>query len=167
MIKVTMMMAVTMDGKTAKNDHHFPDWTSQEDKKLFAKISKKHQVVIMGDKTFYTLPSPLPDRLNVVFTLDKNPPKRKGVKWVSGEPKNVLKELEKMGYKKALLGGGTFLNTIFLEKKLIDEIILTVEPRIFGDGLSLFNKNFNITLKLLTVKKINANTIMLKYKVKH
>jgi len=162
-----MMMAMTVDGKIAKNSSHLPDWTSKEDKELFVKISKKHQVVMMGDKTFYTLPAPFKSRLNVVFTLDKNPPKKEGVKWVSGKPENVLKELENMGYKQALLGGGTFLNTLFLEKKLIDEIILTIEPKIFGDGLSLFNKNFNIELQLLEVKKINANAIMLRYKVKY
>lgn len=32
------MMAMTVDGKIAKTADHFPDWTSKEDKKLFAKI---------------------------------------------------------------------------------------------------------------------------------
>ena len=160
-----MMMAITLDGKIAKHDKHFPDWTSKEDKKLFAKISKEHGVVMMGDKTFATFPAPLPGRLNVVFTLEKNPPEIEGVKWVTGEPKPVLEELEKMGYKSALLGGGAFLNSLFLEKKLISEIILTIEPKIFGDGLSLFNKNFDVNLKLEEMEKINDDAIMVKYKV--
>jgi len=159
------MMAITLDGKIAKHDKHFPDWTSKEDKKLFAKISKEHGVVMMGDKTFATFPAPLPGRLNVVFTLEKNPPEIEGVKWVTGEPKPVLEELEKMGYKSALLGGGAFLNSLFLEKKLISEIILTIEPKIFGDGLSLFNKNFDVNLKLEEMEKINDDAIMVKYKV--
>ncbi len=166
-MKVTMMMAITVDGKIAKNSSHLPDWTSKEDKQLFVKISKKHRVVMMGDKTFHTLPAPFKNRLNVVFTLDKNLPKKEGVKWVSGKPENVLKELENMGYKQALLGGGTYLNTLFLKKKLIDEIILTIEPKIFGDGLSLFGQDFYIGLQLLEVKKINANAIMLRYRVKY
>ncbi|MDD5290863.1 MAG: dihydrofolate reductase family protein [Patescibacteria group bacterium] len=165
MIPVTMMMAITLDGKIAKHDKHFPDWTSKEDKKLFAKISKEHGVVMMGAKTFATFPAPLPGRLNVVFTLEKNPPKTEGVKWVTGEPEPVLKELEKMGYKSALLGGGAFLNSLFLEKKLISEIILTIEPKIFGDGLSLFNKDFGVNLKLEKMEKINDDAIMVKYKV--
>ncbi len=154
-----------MDGKIAKNDKHFPDWTSPEDKKLFAKISREHGVVMMGEKTFATFPAPLPGRLNVVFTLNKNPKKTEGVKWVSGDIEKILKELEEMGYAKALLGGGAFLNTTFLEKKLIDEIIVTVEPKIFGSGISLFGGDFNIDLKLLEVNKINKNTVILKYKV--
>jgi len=165
MIPVTLMMAMTADGKIAKTSDHFPNWTSKEDKKLFAEISKAHGVVMMGEKTFATFPSPLRDRLNVVFTMEKNKPEQAGVKWVSGEPEKVLLELEKMGYASALLGGGAFLNTLFLEKKLISEIILTVEPKIFGGGLGLFNGDFNINLELTEVKKINDNAVMLKYKV--
>ena len=165
MIPVTLMMAVTLDGKIAKTDKHFPDWTSKEDKKLFASVSKEHRVVMMGEKTFYTFPSPLKDRLNVVFTLEKNPPAIEGVKWVSGDPVEVLRELAGMGYEKALLGGGAYLNTLFLEKKLINEIILTVEPKIFGAGLSLFNGDFNIDLELKELNKINDNAFAVKYKV--
>lgn len=156
---------MTADGMIAKSSDHFPDWTSKEDKKLFAEISKKHGVVIMGYKTFMTFPKPLSDRLNVVFTLEKNPPEIQGVKWVAGEPEKILEELEKMGYKSALLGGGATINAMFLEKKLVTEIILTIEPKIFGQGLTLFNKDLNVNLKLLDFKNINNDTIMLKYKV--
>jgi len=159
------MMAVTADGKIAKSSDHFPDWTSKEDKKLFAEISKKYGVVIMGDKTFFTFPKPLPGRLNVVFTLLKKPPKMKNVMWVGGNPKTVLKKLEKMGYKSAILGGGAYLNTQFLKKKLIDEIWLTIEPKIFGEGLGVFGGDFEVDLKLTGVKKLNNNSILIKYKV--
>jgi dihydrofolate reductase len=160
-------MAATIDGKIAKSSSHFPDWTSKEDKKEFLRLSKKSGAVIMGDKTFFTLPKPLPGRLNVVFTLLQKPPRIKGVKWVSGEPKKVLKELRKMGYKSTILGGGAYLNTLFLKKKLVDKIVLTIEPKIFGKGLSLFNEDFDLDLKLLSAKKINHNSIILRYKVLH
>ncbi len=156
---------MTADGKIARNDKHFPDWSSKEDKRLFAQITKAAGVVIMGDKTFFTMPGPLPGRLNVVFTQKENPPATEGVKWVAGEIEPVLAELENLGYTEAVLGGGAFLNSQFLDKKLIDEIILTIEPKLFGQGLSLFNKGFDLNLKLKEVKKINEDTINVKYKV--
>lgn len=159
------MMAMTADGKIAKTSDHFPDWTSKEDKKYFFETTKKHGAVLMGEKTFKTFPKPLPDRLNVVFTLEKNPPETKDVKWVSGEPEKVLEDLEDMGYKSAVLGGGAFLNSQFLKKKLIDEIWLTIEPKIFGDGLGVFGGDFNQDLKLLSVEKINENSVVIKYQV--
>jgi dihydrofolate reductase len=159
------MMAMTVDGKIAKNSDHFPDWTSREDKQLFAKTSKEAGVVIMGEKTFFTFPSPLKDRLNVVFTLEEKPRLIEGVKWVKGEPEEVLKELEEMGYTLAILGGGAFINGMFLEKKLVDEIIVTVEPKIFGEGLGLFRGDFDLNLKLKSVEKINDDSVVLKYEV--
>ncbi len=164
MIPVTMMMAMTVDGKIAKDKTQFADWTSREDKKLFVEISKAHGVIMMGENTFKTFPAPLKDRLNVVFSETEHEP-QEGVKWVKGEPEKILEELEALGYKSALLGGGSFLNSLFLEKKLISEIILTVEPKIFGTGLSLFNKDLNANLKLLEIKNLNDDTLMLKYRV--
>jgi dihydrofolate reductase len=165
MIPVTMMMAITVDGKIAKDSTQFADWTSREDKKLFVEISKAHGVIMMGENTFKTFPAPLKDRLNVVFSRTNDHPAQEAVKWVSGDPKAVLEELAAMGYKSALLGGGSFLNSLFLEHKLINEIILTIEPKIFGAGLSLFNKDLDADLKLLETRKLNDNTIMVRYQV--
>ncbi len=159
------MMAMTADGKIARSSDHFPDWTSKEDKKMFAETTKKYGVVIMGESTFKTFPKPLPDRLNVVFTLEKNPPKIENVKWVSGEPEKVLEELERGGYESAILGGGANLNAQFLKKKLIDEIWLTIEPKIFGDGLGVFGGDFNINLNMINIEKINEDSVVVKYKV--
>jgi dihydrofolate reductase len=162
---VILMMAMTLDGKIAKTSDHFPDWTSKEDKKYFAKVSKNAGVVMMGEKTFRTFPSPLPNRLNVVFTLEKKPLETEGVKWVSGEPEKIIEELENMGYKSAILGGGASLNGLFLRKNLVDEIIVTIEPKIFGDGLSLFSGDFNVNLQLSEIEKLNENSIALRYRV--
>ncbi len=159
------MMAITADGKIAKDSAQFADWTSREDKKLFAKTSRECGVVLMGENTFKTFPAPLKERLNVVFSEKENNLEMEGVKWVKGEPEKVLAELESLGYEKILLGGGAFLNSLFLEKKLINEIMLTVEPKIFGAGLSLFNRDLDADLKLLNVEKINENSVLLHYAV--
>ncbi|MDD3778284.1 MAG: dihydrofolate reductase family protein [Patescibacteria group bacterium] len=167
MIPVTMMMAITVDGKIAKNKDQFANWTSPQDKKLFVETSKRHGVIIMGENTFKTFPSPLKGRLNVVFSYEKNSPEIEGVKWVSGEANKVLEDLAKLGYKSALLGGGAAINSLFLKEKLISEIILTIEPKIFGAGLSLFNQGFDIDLTLKEVRKLNENTLMLRYRVNY
>ncbi|NCD00497.1 dihydrofolate reductase [bacterium] len=169
MIPVTLLMASTLDGKIAKDSYHFANWTSPEDKKHFKKISKEFGVMMMGKNTFKTLPGVLPGRLNVVFSRDdedKNNDKE-NLKYVEGEPEKILEELEKMGYKKALLCGGANLNSLFLKKRLINELIITIEPLLFGKGLSLFNHEDEVKLKLIETKKINDNTIILKYKVNY
>ncbi len=157
-------MASSLDGKIAKSKDHFANWTSKEDKQVFIQTSKDFGMIMMGYNTFKTFPKPLKNRLNVVFSENAEE-NIEGVKWVKGEPEKVLEELEKMGFKRALLGGGTGINTLFLQKKLINEIILTVEPKIFGSGLSLFNDDFDINLELLELKKINNNSYLVRYKV--
>ena len=164
MIPVTMIMAITADGRIAKNKKQLANWTSPEDKKLFVKISKQFGVIMIGENTFNTFPAPLPGRLNVVFSPHKHP-EQKNVKWVKGEPAQVLVDLEKLGYKSALLGGGAYLNSLFLKKALITEIILTIEPKIFGQGVPLFDCDHEIDLKLLEAQKLNNNSLMLHYKV--
>ncbi len=164
MIPVTLIMAITADGKIAKNSDHFANWTSAEDKKVFIETSKEFGMIMMGQKTFQTFPVPLKNRLNVVFS--ENPGEdQENVLWVKGDPEDVLLKLEKMGYKKALLGGGSNLNTLFLKKKLINEMIITVEPKLFGSGISLFNDDFDLSLELLELKKINQNAYLVKYKI--
>lgn len=160
-----MMMAMTSDGKIAKDKTQFADWTSREDKKLFVEISKRCGVVMMGENTFKTFPSPLKERLNVVFTENPEQDPIPGVKFVGGEPELVLEELEKMGYSEVLLGGGAYLNSLFLEKGLINEIVLTIEPKIFGNGLSLFNRDLEANLKLLDYRALNDHTLMVHYQV--
>ena len=161
-----MMMAITADGKIAKDSTQFADWTSREDKKLFVEVSKNCGVIMMGENTFKTFPAPLKNRLNVVFSENQNNEAVEGVKWVNGDIEKVLEELAGLGYEKALLGGGAYLNSLFLEKNLIDEIMLTVEPKIFGTGLSLFSKDLNADLKLIETRKLNDDTVLLHYEVK-
>ena len=159
------MMAISLDGKIAKNSQHFTNWSSKEDKKMFSQVSNDCGVILMGENTFNTFPSPLEGRLNLVFSEKDNLEDEENVCFVKGDPKLILEKLKKDGYKKALLGGGSFLNSLFLEKKLIDEIMITIEPKVFGQGLSLFNKDFDINLELIELKKLNKNSIFLHYKV--
>ncbi len=165
MIKVVLMMAVTVDGKIAKSKDHFANWTSKEDKQLFVRESKKHGLILMGEDTFKTFPAPLPNRLNVVFSETEKPRQIDNLKYVSGEPELVLKELKDIGYSSALLGGGTFLNSLFLEKKLISEMIVTIEPKLFGQGLSIFSSDVDINLELLELEKINSQAFFARYKL--
>ncbi len=159
------MMAISLDGKIGKSSQHFADWTSKEDKKMFAQVSKNCGVVLMGENTFKTFPTPLKERLNVVFSEREDVLDHDNLRYVKGDPKLVLRKLEEEGYEKVLLGGGSFLNSLFLEEKLIDEIMLTIEPKIFGQGLSLFNKDIGADLELLDLKKINDNAIFVHYKL--
>ena len=164
-MKISLVMAITVDGKIAKHKNHFPDWTSKEDKSFFAEFSRKHKIVLMGYNTFKSFRKPLKDRLNVVFTNQKNLEIYNNVLYVSGKIEDVIRGLEQQGYKSAVLGGGAHLNAQFLKSGLINEIFLTVEPIIFGQGISIFENEFEVNLELIKVKNLNNNTLLLRYKI--
>lgn len=166
-MKIVLMMAMTADGKIARHSGHLADWTSPEDKKRFVAESKEHGVIIMGENTFRTFKRPLPGRLNVVLSMEDDPAPIEGVMWYKGEPEVLIEKLETMGYQSALLGGGASINSLFLSHGLIDELAITVEPKLFGTGLSIFAQEAEADLELISLEKINENSFAIRYRVKH
>ncbi len=165
-MKVLLMMALTVDGKIGKDASHFPDWTEPADKKLFMKITKAAGVLIMGSKTFDTLGSPLPDRKHVVLT--RNPDRtstRKDIVFTQKRPQAILRSLEKEGYGTAVISGGAQINYLFAKEGLIDEIIVTYSPKIFGTGLSLFSDALDLSLTLIEAQPLGQQTLYARYGV--
>lgn len=159
---------MTINGAIARSHNELVDWTSREDKKLFAEESKKAGVVIMGRRTYDTIGRPLKDRLNIILTSDpKNAQNEKGIAEFTNEPlRTLISRLEKEGYHKAAVIGGSSVNAQFLKENLIDEIILSVEPFVFGKGLPLFAPVDCERKAILTkIEKLNDNTITLYYSV--
>jgi len=163
-LKVIMLMAVTLDGRTAKNPYHFPDWTGKEDKKLFADITKKAGVVIYGARTFDTIKKALPERKNIVMTRNiKRISESENPEFTDKSPEAILQDLEKQGFEEAVICGGAYINTLFAKKNLIDEIIVTISPLIFGTGLSLFTEDILMELELKETKPLGKNLIFARY----
>lgn len=140
-MKTIVLAALTLDGKLARSPSHFVDWTSKEDKKLFYATTKRAGVLVIGDNTYKTFPTPLPGRLHVVLTYNlagkENIPGV--VEFTSDPPAKILADLEARGYEEVVIGGGAQTNALFLQNDLVDEIWLTIEPVIFGIGLELFH----------------------------
>ena len=167
-MKVILVMALTLDGRTGKGDNHFVDWSGAEDKKLFVELTKKAGVLIMGSKTFDTIGKPLPDRCNIVMTRmpEKRPAHIDNLIFTAQTPESVLLDLAKCGYGEVVLAGGTVINTLFARRKLIDEIVVTLSPLIFGKGISLFAEDVQMDLELIETEQLGQDLIMARYRVK-
>ena len=96
---------------------------------------------------------------------DKRAPK--GVEFSSLSPMRLAQSLKKQGCTTALLAGGPRLGAAFFKAKLVSELILTIEPKLFGGGLPVLEGPIGRPkLSLLSVKKLNrAGTMLLRYKV--
>jgi dihydrofolate reductase len=77
-----------------------------------------------------------------------------------------MKFITEHNYKKVCLLGGTQIYSYFLERNLIDEISLTIEPLVFGEGLPLFSCAIEPhRFALVSTKKLNnKGSLVLHYK---
>lgn len=161
-------MAMTVDGKIARNQEELTNWTSPEDKKLFAKTTKEAGVFIIGHRTYKTIGKPLPGRLNVVLTRSPDKHKsQKGVLEFTDSPlRELVKDLHARGFSTIVVAGGASVNGQFLREGLITDLLVSIEPKIFGQGIDLFEGvSLEKDLTLVSVEQLHPHNILLHYKV--
>jgi len=163
---VSLMVAITADGKIARDSDHYPDWTGRADKKLYVEITKKAGVMIMGSTTFDIIGRVLPGRKTVVMT--RNPERRsdrQDLVFTQDPAETILADLSEQGYNEAVVVGGAKINQLFAAKGLIDELILTISPYAFGTGLSIFSDSVDLKLALKKFRQLDENTLCVRYGV--
>lgn len=165
MIRAFIIAAQTLDGFIAREANEPATWTSGADKKFFVERTKRAGVVVMGARTFKTIGRALPKRLTIVYSHQE--PTSPGVETTTKSPAELLAELEERGFKEVAICGGSSIYTLFMKSDLVETIYLTIEPRLFGQGLSLFNEPFDRHLTLVKSQPLDANVLLLEYQVNH
>ncbi|MCA1795851.1 MAG: dihydrofolate reductase, partial [Desulfobacteraceae bacterium] len=61
--------------------------------------------------------------------------------------------------------GGSVVNSLFAKENLITQIHVTLVPAVFGQGLSLFNTDLDLSLEYVASREIAAGHLLLMYKV--
>ncbi len=169
---VTLSFVASADGRvTGPKGEQSYTWASAEDQSLFARLVRENELVIMGRNTYEKHKrffAKAPHIRRIVLTSRRtNVHAPQGVEFSSLPPKKLMQSLEKRGFKKALLASGPRLSAAFLKTKLVNELILTIEPKLFGGGLPLLEGVVGKPkLELLSFEKLNgAGTVLLRYKV--
>jgi dihydrofolate reductase len=169
-MKTIIYLAASANGLIS-NYRNVPDWLSPEYGQGFITISQRTQAVIMGKTTYNVLAPdylPIKEGSLVVLTHDTNArPAQSNVLFTDDSPKNILNQLAVKGHTEAVIIGGTQTVSEFMKAGMVDEIILVVEPVLFGGGLPLLkNIESEYQLSLLDVNKLNDNTVQLHYSIK-
>lgn len=174
-MKVILVMVQTVNGKTTRgSDSDIYKWTSKEDADFFFSLLKKHKLIVMGSGTYEAARDkikPVEGQLRVILT--RNPEKYKEdevrgqLEFRDQKPRELVEDYSIKGFANMLLVSGETLNALFLQEKCIDELYVTLEPRIFGEGRSLFKSgNFESSLTLLSSRRLNEKgTLLLRYHV--
>ena len=165
-MRIVALAAVTIDGKIALHSSHFSDWTSPEDKVFLKEFLDASDCVVVGNNTYKTAEDRLSKRNCIVFTssVESSERKRDNLLFCNPAVADIVELLRE--YKTITVLGGTKTYTYFLEKDLLDEIYLTIEPITFGTGLNLFETNLDAKklFRLESVKQLNdTGSILLHY----
>ena len=159
---------ISIDGKIGLHSQHFTDWSSPEDKIAFRKLLNSSDVVIAGHATYRVAQKFLDKRNCIVFTRSVRTTVQHKKTILFCNPKNVRIDalVKKLRYHVVTIIGGAQTFSYFLKNAMLDELYLTVEPIIFGRGISLFDDvkiplaNFALTKS----KKLNKKgSVLLMY----
>ena len=172
---IILVAATSLDGKITKwGEAGVSGWNSREDRQYFSELVAKEGVSIMGSGTYDVIKSTLKTvagKLRIVMTSQ---PVRYRDQQIAGSlefwndnPEKAVAKLKSLGYNEAFLFGGSEIYTSFLADKLVNELWVTMEPKIFGAGKNLAGtRELDIDLKLIEMTKLNERgTLLLKYEV--
>jgi dihydrofolate reductase len=172
-MKTILIFVSSLDGKITKwGDPYIRSWSSKSDQDYFDAVWADTRVIIMGSGTY--IPDPVkPSSKHLFIIITRQPEKYAGreipgkIEFTSASPSQLVKRFENEREEKVLVVGGPRIATAFFNAELIDELWLTIEPRIFGRGSGfVINDELDINLILLSCEKANEQgTLLTKYQV--
>lgn len=160
--QVSLFMVTTINGAIARNnDEDVEKWTSKEDRSFFIEKLERYDAIITGRKSFF---GKLVNKPYYVVTHDRELD-ISGVNTIAGNPNYIVEELEKMGFQKIALLGGVSLINQFLKEKLIDEMFITIEPKMIGNAIPFsLSENIMVDFEMSSYKILNKfGTMVLHY----
>lgn len=176
-MKVILAVVASADGRiTGPRGEQSKSWASSEDQAHFQKLIRQNGVVIIGRNTYLVHRKQLKltkEIRRIVMTSDPGRLKKDEVKgrleFTSLSPVRLIQALRKGGYRQAILAAGPRLSAAFIKAKLVTELHLTIEPKMFGAGLPILDGNFKeVRLRPLGIKPLNKfGTLLLRYKISY
>ncbi len=164
-MRIFIIAAVTADGFIARTGTHGADWTGNADKKVFIKLTKEAGTIVMGSKTFATIGRALPGRRNIVYTTNPGSINEESIETTHEKPAELIKRLKSEGVNDLAICGGSSIYTLFMNAGVVDELYLTIVPKLFGQGMSIFSESMDVDLKLLSSENLTDDALLLHYSV--
>ena len=153
-MKTTLFLSVSIDGLIADKEGIplFPegawqDWCSlvnDENDEMTSVLNPRHKIVLSSRD---------------IDLADSG--------WQHAKsPSEALEILKSAGVDEAIIGGGRAVAHSFMREKLVDYIVIDLQPVAFGVGTPMFGDVLDLThLKLLDSRPLNENALRLRYQV--
>jgi dihydrofolate reductase len=165
---------VSLDGFLARPDdaldflhageqepHGFKEFLSSVDvvvigRRTFEVVLKLGHLALYGKKPVVVLSS---------RPLDFSSVKGGVVEQMSGEPTEIVKQLQSRGFKHVYIDGGLTIQR-FLAARLIDRLVITRVPVLIGQGIPLFGPlPRDISLRHVATRSYNGGLVQSEYEI--
>ena len=174
MRKLKYHVAITLDGFIAHTNHTVNGFVEEGEHvtDYFVSLKNDYDIVLMGRRTYefgfqFGVTNPYPWLRQYVISRSMAQSPDANVELVSQNIFEFVKELKEEEGKAIYLCGGADLAGKFLEEGLIDEIVVKLNPVVFGTGIPLFSETTKQTALELNSSKVYHNGVMLlNYRVK-
>jgi len=174
MRKLKYHVASTLDGFIAHEDHSINGFVAEGEhvSDYLESLNKDYDTVVMGRRTYefgfqFGVTNPYPWMKQYVFSRTMGRSPDPNVDLVSENIIDFVRELKEGTGKNIYLCGGAELAARLLSEGLIDEIILKLNPVLFGAGVPLFSGDMKQReLELMGSKVYGNGVILLNYVIK-
>jgi dihydrofolate reductase len=172
-MKTILIFVSSLDGKVTKwGEPNVRLWSSHQDQDYYKKVWNESRLIVMGSATFNADTfNPSPKHQMIVMT--GHPDRYKTaeipgqIEFTNETPVELSTRFTNKGHQQMLVVGGPHVATSFLQEQLIDELWLTIEPKIFGMGENFAtDAKLDIDTRLIQIEKVNdQGTLITKYAV--
>jgi dihydrofolate reductase len=172
-MKTILIFVSSLDGKITKwGEPNVRLWSSHQDQDYYKKVWNESRLIVMGSSTFNADTfNPSPDHQIIIMT--SHPDRYKSyevpgqMEFTNETPVELSSRFGSRGQRQMLVVGGPHIATSFLKEQLIDELWLTIEPKIFGTGENFAtDAKLDIDLRLIQSEKVNdQGTLITKYAI--
>ncbi len=172
-MKVILVAAISLDGFITRHNEPGSRFTSEADRRYLLRILPEFDCCVFGSETYrvsknWMRTQLMPDKLRVALT--RTPEKYAGdavpgsFEFTSAAPRDLVDNLHSRQYHTCALLGGGKIYSLFLRADCVDELWITLEARLFGNGTPFSPGEFDLEMELLSHEPLGDNALLLKYR---
>lgn len=169
--KSILYIASSLDGYISKpgDNLDFLSYVEKEGEDYgYSEFIKTVDTVVLGRKTYDWVVAHAPDFVHAdkkTYVVTRTPrPDAGNTVFHTGNPEELVAELQKAKGKHIFIDGGAELVHALLKARLIDEIVLSIIPVLLGEGVRLFkDQRPEQSLKLIDSKHFDTGLVQIHY----
>ena len=166
-------MAASLDGFIAHKDGSFDgfEWDDEVVADFFSDLDR-FGTVLMGRKTYEVglregKTSPYPAMRQILFSRTMEISPAAAVELVKENMPTFVRDLKAGSEKPIWLCGGADIASTLMRERLIDRVVVKLNPVAFGSGIPLFKEEIDLCkLTLQETKVYHCGIVLLSYNVK-